>query len=346
LKEVVNLTPPSESGTSENETKGWASLGLGVKVKKAFPQSSIWGIALALVVICIAFAFASPYFFTYLNLTNILSATAYIAITAAVTGMLLVGRGIDLSIAAVMALSGVTVAQLLSVGVPWYIAVVAALAAGAIVGAFNGYFVTYIGVNALIVTIGSQFLVRGIAYMVANNKEITITSPQIQWVGQGSFGGFPISGILTVLVFAFCGYLMRYRPFGKHVFAIGGAPVAARLSGVPLNRRRMQLFILSGVFAAVSGLVLAGYSASGLAYAANGVELQVIAAVILGGTGLMGGRGTTSGTLLGVLFIAVFLNGMTLLSVPSYFQYVFEGGALLTAVAVDDIRRRKGGEVA
>jgi ribose/xylose/arabinose/galactoside ABC-type transport system permease subunit len=108
----------------------------------------------------------------------------------------------------------------------------------------------------------------------------------------------------------------------------------------------MQLFILSGVFAAVSGLVLAGYSASGLAYAANGVELQVIAAVILGGTGLMGGRGTTSGTLLGVLFIAVFLNGMTLLSVPSYFQYVFEGGALLTAVAVDDIRRRKGGEVA
>lgn len=317
------------------------SVGDGVRKRSILRIDSI-GLLAALVVVCILFSNLSPYFFTFQNFANISSATSYIGITAALSTILIIGGGFDLSIAAVMALSGVTIAQLLNHNWPWYLAIGVALCAGAFVGLVNGFFITYLGINALIVTIGTQFVVRGLAYAVVGGQDIRISNRQVHWIGQGSVFGFPVAGILALAVFGFCGFLMKYTAFGKHVFAIGGAPAAARLVGVNVHKRRLQMYVMSGIFAAVSGVVLAGFSGSGIAYAATGMELQIIAAVILGGTALLGGRGTIFGTLLGVLFLGVVLNGMTLVGMSSYYQLIVTGSALLIAVAIDDYRKAKG----
>ena len=301
------------------------------------------GLLAALVVVCVLFSNLSPYFFSFQNFANISSATSYIGITAAISTILIIGGAFDLSIAAVMAISGVTVAHLTMMNHwPWYLAIGAALGIGAIVGLVNGFFVSYIGINALIVTIGTQFVVRGVGYAIAGGQDIRIDSKPILWVGQRSVFGYPIAGLLAIAVFCFCGFLMKYTAFGKHVLAIGGAPAAARLVGVNVHKRQMQMYVMSGVCAAISGVVLAGFSGSGIAYAATGMELQIIAAVILGGTALIGGRGTIFGTFLGVLFLGVVLNGMTLIGMSSYWQLIVMGSALLIAVAIDDSRKTKG----
>jgi ribose/xylose/arabinose/galactoside ABC-type transport system permease subunit len=304
-------------------------------------SNDLTGITSAFVVTIVVFSILSPYFFQLANAGNILGATAYLGITAAMTTMLMVGGGFDLSVAAVMALAGVTAGQLVNSGIPWWIAMIAALVVGGVVGTINGYFVTYIGINALIVTIGTQFLARGLAFIVAGGRELQINTPEFLFIGQGRIWGMPVAGLLMLLTFLVVTLIMTFTKFGRHVYAIGGNAASARLSGVDVNRRRMQLFVFSGIIAAVSGLVLAGYSASGLAYAGMGIELQIVAAVILGGTSLFGGKGSAIGTLIGVLFIGAILNGMVLLGVPSYYQYVFQGAALLIAVAVDDIRRTR-----
>jgi ribose transport system permease protein len=263
-----------------------------------------------------------------------------LGITAAVATLLLVGGGLDLSIGAVMAFSSVLVAQLLLVGVPWYLAIPACLAAGALIGAVNGAIVTYVGINPLIVTIGTQFVVRGMAFIIVRGQELAINDPHVLFLGGGVVFGLPFSGVLMALVFIVIGWLMHFTPFGKHIYAIGGSPqgMMARLSGINVERRRMQMYVMSGGFAALSGLVLAGYTSAGLAYSATGIELTIIAAVILGGTALTGGRGSVIGTVLGVFLLGIIANGMVLLSIPSYWQYVFQGAALLIAVMIDEVR--------
>ena len=301
------------------------------------------GLVSAFALICLAFSILSPYFFQTANAFNIASANAYLGITAAITTLLLIGGGLDISVAAVMAFSSVLAAQLLNLGVPWYLAIIGCLLAGGIIGAFNGLLITYVGINALIVTIGTQFAVRGLAFVVANGQELPISDRHFKYLGQGLLFGIPFSGILMILVFLWVGALLHYTRFGKHIFAIGGTPNGsmARLSGINVERRRMQMYIMSGTLAALSGVVLAGYTSSGIAYAAAGIELTIIAAVILGGTALGGGAGTVAGTFIGVALLGVIANGMVLLSIASYYQFIFQGGALLIAVVADEVRRKR-----
>ncbi|MCC7449537.1 MAG: ABC transporter permease [Anaerolineae bacterium] len=299
------------------------------------------GLLVSLILVGVFLALASPFFLLPQNLFNVARAISYSGITAAIATLVLVSGGLDLSIGAVMALVGVVCAQMLGAKVPWPLVVIAGLLTGVIVGAVNGTLVTYVGINPFIVTIGSQFLVRGIAYALVKGQELIITEPNFLYLGQGTLGGVPFPALLMIGMFLLVGWWMRYTRFGKHVYAIGGSLSASRLAGIPVNRRRMQVYILSGAFAALSGIVLAGFTGSGLAYAAAGSELTVIAAVILGGTALMGGRGTVLGTLMGVVLLGIINNGFVLLSVPSYWQYVVQGAALLLAVVLDEVRAKR-----
>ncbi|MBX3064602.1 MAG: ABC transporter permease [Anaerolineae bacterium] len=300
------------------------------------------GLLASLFILCVVLALASPFFLLPQNLFNVARASSYIGIAAAITTMVLVSGGLDLSIGAVMALVGVVCAQLVNAHIPWFVVVMAGLIVGGIVGAANGILVAGVGINPFIVTIGTQFFVRGIAYALVRGQELIITEPNFLFIGQGNILGVPFPAVLMVLVFLLVGWLMRYTRFGKHIYAIGGSLSASRLAGIPVNRRRMQAYILSGVFAALAGIVLAGFTGSGLAYAASGTELTIVAAVILGGTSLLGGRGTVTGTLLGVLLLGVINNGFVLLRIPSYWQYAVQGAALLLAVVVDEVRAKRG----
>jgi ribose transport system permease protein len=301
------------------------------------------GLLLSLILICVVFGFLSPYFLLPMNGVNVARASSYMGITAAITTLVLVGGALDLSIGAVMALSSVVVAQLLIQGVPWPMAVAGSLGAGLLVGLLNGVVVTYVGINPLIVTIATQFLVRGVAYIIVSGRELAITDSHVLFIGQGDVFGLPFPALLMLAIFGLVAWWMNFTAFGKHVFAIGGSPngLMAKLAGIAVERRRMQLYILSAVFASVSGLVLGGFTAAGLAYAASGIELTVISAVILGGTALIGGRGSVGGTLMGVFLLGIIANGMTLLSVPSYWQFVVQGAILLAAVVIDELRLKR-----
>lgn len=294
-------------------------------------------------VIVAVMAMLSPYFFKTQNLLNIGTAVSFTGIVAAITTAVLIAGGLDLSIAAVMAFSGTVVAVMLDAGFPWYVAVLAALISGALVGAFNGYLISYVGINPFVVTVGAQFLVRGLAYLVTGGVVYPVTDPALRWIGQGKLWGIPISLILMVVVFLVVGWVLNSTVWGRHWYAIGGTPGGrmARLAGVPVQRRGFQLYVLSALTAALAGVVVAGYTTVGDANALVGMELSILAGVILGGTALMGGRGTVTGTLLGVLMIGVISNGIQLLNLGIAAQFIFLGGILLVAVVFDHINTRK-----
>lgn len=298
------------------------------------------GLLVSLVALCILFTTLSDFFFSWTNALNIGRASAYTGIAAAITTLVLVGGALDLSIAAVMALVSVVAARLLAAGLPLALVIVCCLGVGAAVGLANGSIVTYVGINPLIVTIGTQFIVRGIAFAltVVEGGELLITDRSFLYIGQRSFLGLPVSVWLLLLTLLAVGWVMSRTTFGRHVYAIGGNAQAARLSGVPVDRRRMAIYVLSGTGAAFAGIVLGSYTGAGIAYAATGAELTVIGAVILGGTSLMGGVGSVFGTFLGIAILGVIANGIVLLGLGNHWQLIVTGSILLLAVVIDEVR--------
>ena len=302
------------------------------------------GLLLAIVVVGALFSLTSPYFLTPNNIANIGRATGHTGIVAAVTTLVLVAGALDLSIAAMMSLAGVTTAVLLrNFGVDWTVALAGGLSAGVLGGVVNGLIVTRTGINPLITTIATQFLMRGVAFLFTAGYPSPLRQPVISWLGVGSIGGVPVPAVLMLFAFAIVGFVLDRTRFGIQIQAIGGSPGGsmARLAGVPVARRKLQIYVLSGLFAAVGGIVLLGYTSTGDPNAAFGQELPIIAAVIMGGTSLGGGRGSVIGTLMGVLLLAMIFNGLTLYGLTSDWQYVVQGVALLIAVIVDEYRTKR-----
>jgi ribose transport system permease protein len=301
------------------------------------------GLVVSLGGLCLLFSLLSEFFFTGNNGLNIGRASAYTGVAAAVTTLVLVGGALDLSIGAVMALVGVSAARLLALGIPLGWVIVVCLGVGAVVGVVNGTLVTLVGINPFIVTIGTQFVTRGIAYAltVVQGGELVITHKSFLYLGQGKLGGIPFSVWLLVGTLLLVHWVLRYTRFGRHVYAVGGNEAAARLAGVPVVRRRMEIYVLSGIGSAFGGVILGAYTGAGIAYSAQGVELTVIGAVILGGTALMGGRGSLFGTVLGIAILGVVNNGIVLLGLSQYWQLIVSGLVLLTAVVIDEVRVKR-----
>lgn len=329
----------NESKSSDTSTLR-AQLLESVRTRGALQYVGLIG---GLVVLSVALSILSPYFLRPQNLLNIGSAISFTGIVAAITTAILISGGLDLSIAAVMALSSTVVAVLSNAGWPWWATILAALGVGATIGAMNGFIISYIGVNAFVVTVAAQFLARGLGFLITMGIAIPITDPTIRTIGQGKVLGIPISLIIMVGVFVIVGFVLKSTVWGRHWYAIGGTPDGrmARLAGVPVARRRFQLYMLSGLISALAGVALAGYTTVGDAYAAVGLELSILAAVILGGTALNGGRGTIVGTVVGVILIGVINNGIQLLNLGIAAQYLFLGAVLLAAVVFDQVRTRK-----
>lgn len=304
-----------------------------------------WGESLGLVVIYVVLLIAlsrlSPFFLSVNNFLNILVAVSTIGIIAVAMTMVIISGGIDLSVGSVVALTGVAVAQL-SHQMPIAAAVAVALLVGLAVGAFNGWAITGLGINPLIATLGTLSIARGLSFIFSGGLTQTIDAPGFEFLGRGFVSGVPFQVVVMGLLFLLAFWVMRATVFGRSVYAIGGNAQASRLAGLPVRGLQMAVYLLSGLSAALGGVFLASQLGAGAPQAATGIELSVIAAVILGGTSLSGGKGTIGGTLLGVLILGTLNNGLTLLNVSSYYQEVARGVVLLLAVGLDQLRLRLG----
>jgi ribose transport system permease protein len=289
----------------------------------------------AFVGLTVAFSLASPVFFTPENLQNIGRQTALVSIIAVGMTFVIVAGEIDLSVSSVLALSGMVAALAMQeVADNWIIAAAAGLGTGAIAGLLNGVLTTRIGIPSFLVTVGTLGIARGIALMVTGTEPVLITNTSyISLFGEGSFLGIP-APIAWTIVIALLGILvLHFGRFGRKVYAVGGNVVAARYSGINTVRVKTTVFVLTGMLAGFAALVLTARSHAARPDVAAGLELSVIAAVILGGTSLFGGRGTIVGAILGSIVIGILDNGLVLLGVSSSLQLVVKGVIIIAAVA-------------
>jgi ribose transport system permease protein len=294
-------------------------------------------------VMCLLFAWLTPHFLSPQNFVNIGQTLAVVGIVAIGETILLIAGGVDISVGSVAALSGVVTSLLWDNGLfPIWGCVAVGLLSGAAVGCLNGFVVTKLKINALITTLGMFSIIRGLAFVLTGGQMNQLNNEQFQFLGRGEIGSIPFSLILMLALYAIFIMILRFTVFGRDLYAIGSNPVASRLAGIPVSRYQLIVFTLCGFLAALGGLVLASQLAAGTPQAATGLEFTVIAAVILGGTSLAGGKGALIGTLIGVFILRTLDNGLVLTNVSSYYQDVARGAVLLLAVGFDQLRLRLG----
>jgi len=299
-------------------------------------------LAVVLLALAIFFATQSPFYLTPNNLINILQNAAVIGIIAAPGTLLLVAGQFDLSVGSGAAFVGVVMAWGASQwGIPT--AVLLAIAAGILIGMINGFAVTVLGINALITTLATLAIFRGLGLVLADGQ--TLLLPGFSGLGSARpFLNIPIPVLILVVIVIVMALIMRFTVFGRSMYAIGANPVAARLAGIRTNSMIFGGFLISGLAVSLGGLILVSQLGAASPNAALGLELSVVTAVILGGASLAGGRGTIVGTVLGVLILGTLNNGLVLLNVNSFWQDVARGVLLLAAVGFDQLRLRLSAE--
>jgi len=305
------------------------------------------GVAILLVfylALILVFTILSPFFLTLRNMMAIGSNVAFIGLMAAAGTPLIIAGGLDLSVAAIAGLSGVMIAVLYGAGLNIWVAALGVLAIGAFIGAVNGLFATKLKLNPLIVTLGMMSIVSGTALILTGGLTRALMVPGFNWIGSGRILNIPVPFILMIATFLVLSVILRRTRFGRFVYAAGGNVEASRLIGLPVERVQMTLYIVSGISGAVAGTILGAMLGAAAPNAASPHLLTVIAAIILGGTSLYGGRGSVWGTLLAVLILGTLNNGLTLLDVSSFWQDVTRGLVLMLAVSLDQIRTRALGD--
>jgi len=311
------------------------------RILQAFVDIRELTLIMLITVIIVVMANINPYFFSFSNFRAVAVGMTPTAIIVIGMAILLASGGFDLSVGSVMALSSTVVAMLLLTGMPIFIAVLCGLIMGGVIGIANGVLVTSFGINPLIATLGTMSIARGIALVLTEGFSVSSLPSSFAWIGKASFGGFPVIVIVTLVLVVLFDLAVRHTRFFRQVYFIGANEKAAMLSGIHVNRVRIILYALTGILAAFAGILLASRLMSGTPTAGNGIELQVLAAAVIGGASLRGGEGTILGAFLGVVFVALINNTMTMLAVSIYWQMIVIGGVLIMAVALDMLIRSK-----
>ena len=296
----------------------------------------------ALIVVFVFLSIASPVFLTADNLYNIGVQTSYTAVIAIGVTLVIITAGIDLSVGSVAALSGVVgVVLMAKAGVPVVLAILGGILVGAACGLVNGLLVSVAGLNPFIATLGMLSVARGMVYIPTNAKSVFGVPDSFRLLGQGVIGSIPIP-IIVVAVVAVAGYVVLARTkLGRYAYAMGSNREAARLSGIPIRRYLTVVYVISGALAGFGGMIASSQVASGQPNFGIGLELDAIAAAVIGGASLFGGQGTVVGTLIGAFLIALIRNGSVLLDVNIYYQQVIIGVVIWVAVLWDQYRRRR-----
>jgi ribose/xylose/arabinose/galactoside ABC-type transport system permease subunit len=299
-----------------------------------------YGSLLGLIGICLVLGVLSDRFLTLSNLTNVARQVSINAILASGMTLVIITGGIDLSVGSLVALTGCS--ALLAMGLPGadFTGIVAGLLVGAAAGALSGVLVAYGRVPPFIATLAMLIMARGTALAITSGQPIVRSSGFYLFFGEGYLGPIPVPICVMILVLLACHFILSKTPMGSSIYAIGGNEEAARLSGIRIGRMKIVVYVISGLCSAIAGLVLAARLASAQPNTGVGFELDAIAAVVLGGTSLMGGKGGIWGTLIGAFIIGVLNNGFNLLNVSPYYQLIAKGAIIIFAVLVDQIMKR------
>jgi ribose transport system permease protein len=315
-----------------------------------------YGIPLFIVLLSIYFAISAPNFLTIDNFLNVLRQISINTIVAVGMTFVIITAGIDLSVGSIVALAavictgvmknGITIAHLTilpppppSIGVP--LGIIIGLLLGAFLGAFNGFFITRFLMPPFVVTLAMMTIARGLAFIYTGGFPVPELPNSFITLGSGYIGPIPIPVIIMAVIALIAHYILTRTTFGRYVFAIGGNEEAARLSGININKVKLMVYTLSGFLAALAGIILAARLGSGDPKTGQMYELNAIAACVLGGTSLMGGKGNIGGTFLGALLIGIIDNGLVLMRVSTFYQYVVKGGIILAAVLLDKVKEMR-----
>ena len=296
------------------------------------------GLLIALLLLCAVIAVLSPVFLTVANVTNILRDASLVAIAGIGMALIILQGEIDLSVGSAQAVAGILAVLVLNGSGSILLAFAAALCLGAGVGVANGLLVTRAGINSLIATLGMMAILRGAAMVSTQAVSIQAAVPGFSDIGTGHLGPLPLPVAVAAFFFAFFYFVLHHTPFGRYIYAVGGN-AEARLAGLPVERIKVTVFAIGGAMAAISAFILASRLNSGQPNAGLGFELQVIAAVVLGGVSLTGGVGSLAGAILGILILTVLNNGLVLLNVSSFYHDIARGLVIILAVYLDRHRR-------
>jgi ribose transport system permease protein len=296
-----------------------------------------------LVVMVAAFVVLSRDFYSIYNITSMLTNIAFSGIVAGTLTVVMIMGGLDISIGGNIALTSCLVAYLYNLenAPPVGIIIIIGLALGTAIGTFNGFIITRLDLNPIITTLGTMAITRGMGYVLTKSRSILIFENVVGFIGRGTIAKLPFPLILFIVIYAVLTLVMGRSKFGRKVYCIGTNQEAARLSGIAVNKVKFIAYLVSGIAASLSGLILTGQSAVGMPQHATGVELDVITAVLLGGTSLAGGRGSVLGTLAGVLILGVLYNGFTMIGFRYVHIRVFQGVILILVVALYEIREKR-----
>jgi ribose transport system permease protein len=291
--------------------------------------------------LCIVMSFASPYFLSLTNLMNVLRQSTLIGIVAAGMTMIIITGGIDLSVGSVLSLSScLTAGMIIWYGWNVWLSVALGIIIGAVFGLLNGLLITQIPLPPFIATLGIMGVARGLAFVYTGGAPIYTFPKSFRYLGQGMIGPVPFPVILMLIIYVLFYILLKRTKLGRYTYAIGGNEEAAILSGIQVGKFKTVVYALTGALAALAGMILAARLDAATSVAGDGFELDVIAAVVIGGTSLSGGQGGVIGSLIGALIMGVVRNGLNLLLVSSHWQRVILGVIILVAVTVDVLRKR------
>jgi ribose transport system permease protein len=314
-----------------------------VKQRNQFDFAWWWdrvGILMVLILLVVLMSIFAPNFNRVDNLLNIARSISVNAILAAGLTFVILTGGIDLSVGSIVAVSGVVAVIAAIAGVPAPVAVVIGMAVGGACGLVNGVLTAYLALAPFIVTLGTMTFLRGLAYTITNGQPIVSSDLNFKDLGNGYLLGIPVPVIAMVAVFLVAWFVLERTRYGRHVYAVGGNAQAARLAGVQVNRIILSVYVVAGICAGLAGVIFAARVISAQPTAGTGYELDAIAAVVLGGTSLVGGRGRIVGTLIGAVILGVLTTGLILLNVQFFTQLLIKGVVIILAVAIDSLKKR------
>ena len=296
-----------------------------------------------LVVMVAAFSALSRDFYSIYNIKSMLTNIAFSGIVAGTLTLVMIMGGLDISIGGNIAFTSCLVAYLYNLenGPATGIIILIALLLGATIGSFNGLLITKLDLNPIITTLGTMAITRGMGYVLTKSRSILILENVVGFIGRGTIVKIPFPLLLFILTYVVLTIVMGRAKFGRKIYCIGANQEAAKLSGINIQKIKYLTYLISGIAASVSGLILTGQSAVGMPQHATGVELDVITAVLLGGTSLAGGKGSILGTLAGVLILGVLYNGFTMIGFRYVHIRVFQGVILILVVSLYEVREKK-----
>ncbi|GAB3811479.1 ABC transporter permease [Tessaracoccus terricola] len=310
-------------------------------MKSRFKLPDELGILGVLVLVAIAMAIMSPRFATTGNLTVLLENGVVVAFLALGQTFVLLTGGIDLSVGSNIALTGMLAALTMAAGFPWWVAIIVAVLAGIAVGLFNGIVVHYVGLPPFIVTFATFGITASIPMILTSAQSVNVADPMFATIGRGSLAGIPTPVVLVVIALLIFMFILHRTPYGVHLYAVGGNKETSRLAGINIARVTISAYVVSGICAAMGGLITMSRLMVGYPSAGSGNEqFYSIASAVVGGVSLFGGTGTILGAFIGAILIATVSNGMNVLGVPSFWQPLVIGVIILLGVTLDGYRRR------